>query len=332
LVPAGTPPGEYQVTLQVYGSRDMEVLPASFAGGSGGELALGTVRVMRPAVAPPPEALEFGRVLEADFGPLHLWGVTLQTGRPLLPGQALEVDLFWQARVAPGEDLLPRLQLAEGERVLAEWLEKPVAGTYPTAWWQTGELVRDPHALHIPAAVAPGRYHVILELVGAADGHPLTADGGTATLDLGEVEVQGRAHEYTPPAPQHKQVAALGPSVELMGYDLGSEAPAPGSSLQVTLYWHVLKPPADGYHAFVHLLDASDNIVAQHDGVPGEGQLPTLGWLPGEYLADRHLIQLPAHLPPGEYRLVAGLYQPVSWQRPAEPILLETPVVIGSGG
>jgi 4-amino-4-deoxy-L-arabinose transferase-like glycosyltransferase len=329
LVPAGTPPGEYRLTLQVYRSRDLVPLPVTAANGSGGELTLGTVRIVRPAVWPPPEALGLEQNLEADFGPLHLWGVTFHAGQPVLPGQAAEVELFWQAQAAPGEDLLPRLQLWNGEQMLAEWLEKPVAGTYPTAWWQAGELVCDPHSLYIPATVPPGRYRLTLSLVRDADGQPLPAKGKTETLDVGQVEVQGRVHEYTPPTPQHKQVAAIGASVELMGYDLGAGSLAPGSSVEVTLYWHALETPVDDYHAFVHLLDVDGNIVAQHDGVPGEGRLPTLGWLPGEYLADRHLLQLPTGLAPGEYRLAVGLYQPSSWQRPAEPVVLDVELEVG---
>ncbi|MFN2227428.1 MAG: hypothetical protein ACK2UY_13990, partial [Anaerolineae bacterium] len=326
LVPAGTPPGEYQIMLRVYRSRDLEVLPVTSAGGSGGELALGTVRVVRPAVPPPPEALEPEKELDVDFGPLHLLGASVQAGRPLLPGEALEVDLFWQARSAPGEDFLPRLQLTDRDNVLAEWQEKPVSGTYPTAWWQVGELVRDPHTLHIPAAVPAGHYRLVLGLARAADGQL----AGPAAVDLGMVEVVGREHNDAPPAPQYEQVAPMGPNVELAGYDLATATPTPDSGLEVTLYWHALGTPAHDYHAFLHLLDGEGNIVAQHDGVPGEGELPTLGWLPGEYLADRHVLSLPADLPPGEYRLAAGLYRPVTWQRPAEPIILDTPIVIPS--
>jgi 4-amino-4-deoxy-L-arabinose transferase-like glycosyltransferase len=334
LVPAGTPPGEYRLTLQVYRSRDLQVLPVTSAQGSGGELSLGTVRIVRPAVPPPAQALEWQQELDADFGPLHLWGVTLQAGHPLLPGEALGVDLFWQARSAPGEDFLPRLRLVDnssaldGDSVLAEWSEKPVAGSYPTAWWQTGELVRDPHTLYIPATVPPGCYRLALSLVRAADGHPLQPERGPAAVDLGQVEVQGREHDYTPPVPQREQVSSLGPSVELVGYDLGEGTPLLGVPLEVILYWHALQTPAYNYHAFVHLLDASGDIVVQHDGVPGEGRLPTLGWTPGEYLADRHVLRVPADLPPGEYRLVVGLYRPITWQRPAEPVVLDTSLFI----
>lgn len=331
LVPAGTPPGEYELKLQVYRSRDLEALPATFAGGSGGELTLGTVRIVRPATAPPAAALDFAQPLAADFGPLHLWGVTLHAGQALLPGEAVEVDLYWQAEAAPGEDFLPCLQLLDGDKVLVEQSEKPVAGTYPTAWWQAGELVRDPHRLYIPATAGPGQYRLALGLVRAADGQALAPEGGPSPVDLGRIEVQGRAHDYAPPAPQHEQAAALGPNVELVGYALSEASATPGSSVEVTLYWHALQTPAHHYHAFVHLLDAGGKIVAQNDGVPGEGRLPTLGWLPGEFLADRHPLYLPPSLPPGEYRLAAGLYRPVTWQRPAEPVTLGTPLIVESG-
>ena len=48
LVPAGTPPGDYRLTLRVYRREDVAVLPATFEGGSGGEVTLGSVRVVRP--------------------------------------------------------------------------------------------------------------------------------------------------------------------------------------------------------------------------------------------------------------------------------------------
>jgi hypothetical protein len=98
--------------------------------------------------------------------------------------------------------------------------------------------------------------------------------------------------------------------------------------LEVTLHWHALQTPEENYHTFVHLLDANDNIVAQHDGPPGEGKLLALGWLPGEYLIDVHLLKLPFDLPDGDYRLRAGLYDPATGQRPGEPIPLNALVPV----
>ncbi len=240
---------------------------------------------------------------------------------------------------APGEDYLPRLQLLDSAgTVYAELAEKPVAGAYPTAWWQAGELVRDPHTLPIPAATPAGRYRLALSLVRAADGSLVSAQGaglieagrGRTSIDLAEIEVQGRDHRYEPPVPGHVQVAQFGPAVELSGYDLSAAAHAAGSSFEVTLYWHALQTPDRNYRVFVHLLDAEAQIVAQHDGTPGGGELPALGWLPGEYLADTHRLTLPSTLPAGEYSLEVGLYDPVTRQRLGAPVFLNTPVVINS--
>jgi uncharacterized membrane protein len=329
LVPAGTPPGEYRLTLGVYRSRDVVPLPVSFEGGGGNEVTLGSVRVVRPSMPPSVEALAFEHPLLVDLDRLRLLGYNVHDESPLLPGEAVATELFWQARVDPGEDFLPRLQLLspEGE-VLAELTEKPVAGTYPTAWWQAGELVRDPHELPIPAMVPPGRAHLVLSLVREADGSLIETTRGQTVVDLAEIEVQGREHRYEPTSPGHSQIAQFGTSIELVGYDLQEAVRSPGSPLEVTLHWHALETPERNYHTFVHLLDAGDRIVAQHDGPPAAGELPTLGWLPGEYLTDIHLLQLPFDLPDGEYRLGVGLYDPVTGFRPGERTILDTPIRI----
>ncbi len=326
LVPAGTPPGEYRVTLRVYRSQDVTVLPVSFAGGSGGEVTLGTVRIVRPQIPLPTEALPAHVQHRADFaGQLRLLGYMVHN-ESAHPGETIDVELYWQALMGPGEDFWPRLQLLDGEKVLAELTEKPVAGTYPTAWWKAGELVRDPHALPIPATVPPGAYDLYLSLVRAADGQPIEFKPGQRAIYLDQCLVESRAHHFQPTKPQHPQVAQFGSSVELVGYDL--QLPTPDLPLAITLHWHALTTPDRNYHAFVHLLDAGGKIVAQHDGPPGNGQLPTLGWLPGEYLTDLHLLQLPSDLPVGEYRLNIGLYEPVTNIRLGQPLLLDTPIQV----
>jgi hypothetical protein len=332
LVPAGTPPGEYKVVLRVYRTDDLGVLPATFQGGSAGEIPLGPVQVVRPQMSPPAEALEVGERLGVNFGDvLRLEGFSAEGEKALRPGEMVGIDLFWKALADPNQDYLPRLQLydASGASV-AELVEKPVAGTYPTAWWQAGDLVRDPHELPIPATAPPGRYLLRLDLVRAADGQPVELEGGDASLELLDVLVEGREHKYRPTDPVHAQQAPFGSSVELVGYDLREAVRAPGSPLEVTLHWHVLETPGKDYHSFVHLLDAGGEIVAQHDGTPGEGDLPALGWLPSEYLTDTHRLQIPSGLPDGTYRLGVGLYDPVTGQRLGERILLEMAVPVNA--
>jgi hypothetical protein len=327
LVPAGTPPGDYQVTLRVYRSEDVAVLPVAFAGGSGGEVVLGTVRIVRPEVPPPVEALAIDQTTQVDFGDrLRLLGYKLGNLGAVRPGEAVGVELFWQALASPGEDFLPRLQLLDPDgEILAELTEKPVAGTYPTAWWRAGELVRDPHALPVAATVPPGYHRLALSLVRASSGEPVEIERGQIAMDLGAIGVVSREHRYEPTAPQHVQVAQFGTSVELVGYDVEEISGVLGL-LRVTLHWHALETPDRDCHTFVHLLDAEGNIVAQHDGPPVDGQAPTLGWLPGEYLTDPHPLQIPLDLPEGIYRLGVGLYDPNTWQRLGDRVILDTPM------
>jgi hypothetical protein len=336
LVPAGTPPGDYSVTLRVYRSKDIAVLPVTFEGGSGGEVTLGVVRVVRPKIPPPVEALDFTWQEEIEFADrLKLLGYSIGNHAIVRPGEALDVELFWQTVAAPGEDFLPRLKLLESSNgdTLAELTEKPVNGTYPTAWWQAGELVRDPHTLYLPATVPVGEYpDLVLSLIRASDGRPVESSSGATVVGFIPIEVIGREHNFWPTVPLYPQAAQLGSSVELMGYDMREAVRAPGSPLEVTLHWHALETPDRNYHSFVHLLDAEDNIVAQHDGPPGEGELPTLGWLPGEYLTDTHLIQLPFDLTDGVYRLGVGLYEPTTSIRLGERVILNRPVPVKTKG
>ena len=332
LVPAGTPPGEYTLTARVYRGEDLDVVPVTFAGGSGGEVALGTVHIIRPETSPPVEALTFEQPLQVDFDEqLRLLGYNVADDAVLLPGESVRVDLFWQAQADPGQDFYPRLQLLDAQGgVLAELTEKPVAGTYPTAWWRAGELVRDPHTLPIPATVPPGSYRLALSLI-RADGSETETSHGQTAVELGQIEVEGREPSTEPTEPEHAQVARFSTSVELIGYDLREVVRAPGSPLEVTLHWHALETPDRNYHTFVHLLDANGDILAQDDGPPGRGKIPVMGWLPGEFLIDERSLRLPLDLVDGEYRLGVGFYDPITGVRLGERVILDTPIPVSAG-
>jgi hypothetical protein len=118
--------------------------------------------------------------------------------------------------------------------------------------------------------------------------------------------------------------------VELTGYDLQEAVYVPGSLLEMTLHWHVLETPDRNYHTFVHLLDADGTILAQDDGPPGGGEIPMMGWLPGEYLTDPRTLRLPDVTADGEYRLGVGFYDPITGLRLGDRVILDTPVVVGA--
>jgi len=100
----------------------------------------------------------------------------------------------------------------------------------------------------------------------------------------------------------------LGDDVQLLGYDGDLSVIRPGSSAELTLYWRALGRIDVSYSVFVHLVDEQGRIWAQDDHVPAKGDAPTTSWLPGEVIADRVLLHVPANLPGGRYTLLVGLY------------------------
>jgi hypothetical protein len=174
-VPLGTPPGEYTVELVVYD-------PASGAPrvpeGADAEaqtpsaLSVGGITVRRPEPA--------GSALPSlgQFGALAL--VKARTPATILaPGDAVPVELTWQAVNAPGEPLVVVLQLLDREGRMAAGLEaQPLDGRYPTQEWTQGEVVRDRHTLTLPANLAPGSYQLIAGVYRAADGQRLETGAG----------------------------------------------------------------------------------------------------------------------------------------------------------
>lgn len=101
--------------------------------------------------------------------------------------------------------------------------------------------------------------------------------------------------------------AQLSDVAQLAGWEA---RPARGAdALDVTLYWLALRESSVNYKAFVHLLDGSGQVIAQHDGDPVGGYTPTTRWRSGEIIADTHRLLLPSGLAPGSYGLKAGMYE-----------------------
>ncbi len=108
---------------------------------------------------------------------------------------------------------------------------------------------------------------------------------------------------------------ALGDSIRLAG--IGPPRPvleppelASGlSELHYVLYWEVLRPVDEAYQVFVHVLDPAGRVVAQGDGPPVRGSLPTDRWPAGKIIRDDRTLRLPPGFRPGEYRLLIGMYR-----------------------
>lgn len=108
-------------------------------------------------------------------------------------------------------------------------------------------------------------------------------------------------------AAETRRQATLGPGWSLEGFSAPALAAA-GTRLDVSLWLRSAAPGGRDLTVFVHVLDASGRLVAQHDAPPRAGMAPTSTWQPGEVVRDRHVVALPSSLAPGRYTLTAGLY------------------------
>ena len=167
LVPSGTPPGTYTLSLSLLDAAGGRPLPVEGPGlaPDATSLDLGQVEVDAPLTALPVHTLPIEQPLDATLDDaLHLVGSSATPG-PLQPGEDLAVSLFWQAlpglsAAAPG-DLFTVIQLLDDDgQVAAAWEGPPVAW-HATSAWQSGEFVRSQQAIRLPATLPDGRYRLV---------------------------------------------------------------------------------------------------------------------------------------------------------------------------
>jgi hypothetical protein len=115
--------------------------------------------------------------------------------------------------------------------------------------------------------------------------------------------IWGYTHAETPKPVE----ATFGGQIALLSFG-AADSLAPGTELEVRLYWQALTPPEEDYIVFVHLLDANGQPVTGHDGPPMDGECPTSTWLPGDVVPDVHQFALEPAVPVGTYNLWVGIY------------------------
>ncbi|MFN8533517.1 MAG: hypothetical protein U0556_08220 [Dehalococcoidia bacterium] len=167
----------------------------------------------------------------------------------------------------------------------------------------------------------------VLDRRSSADHHrggPTLATSRDNVLTLATFHSDGRsASDATPtrltslPAGARPLGAMLADGARLEGVLPAAPACASPCSLDLTLYWRAVRPLDENLQVFLHIAGPDGRPVAQSDGIADEGRRPLRSWLADEIVADRHRIE--ATLLPGDYRLLAGLYDPATGQRLAGP-------------
>jgi 4-amino-4-deoxy-L-arabinose transferase-like glycosyltransferase len=257
-----------------------------------------------------PEPLTLADVpAEARVEPVDVSGVARIVGweldqQVIQPGDRsayIKVVVYWEAVAPDGRDYLGFAKLlGRGHQWAGQVNRHPVRGMVPTSLWQPGQVWSDLYQVPVdPDAVAPTVLRVEVGL------YDLETQADLASVRVGEAKL---APLRTQTSPDHPLEVALADGVVLMGYDLPSQSAKPGETITLTLHWQAQAAPSTDYQVMVHLLGAEPVPVAQGDGPPLSGDYPTRMWAPGEVIIDPHTVVLPADVPPGQYRLLVGMY------------------------
>jgi hypothetical protein len=266
-----------------------------------------------------------------------------------LPGHPARVHTQWPV----GQELLPGVQLAQaGVRglpvvtrgapmhVLLHWLahepqradarvaislqdqsagqvwpliadRRPLNAGLPTFLWLPGEKLQDYCLLLAPQQLPQGRYRLMISLGNGAVG------AGTLWVDPQPAEVLGSAASSV----------LLSNGALVLGWVMHQEIARRGQEIDLSVLWSAAEPIAEDWHVFVHLVAEQEQLLSQWDGPPARGFRPTSTWQPSEVIADTYTLAVPQDLPPGEYRVLFGLYD---WRTHARATPLQPPGT-GSG-
>jgi 4-amino-4-deoxy-L-arabinose transferase-like glycosyltransferase len=289
-LPAGTPPGDYQLRVGFYSpASDTNLTIVTPDGRFGGIAATVPVSLKRQDVAREPAKPR--QALGVELAPgLTLLGADLDTraARTLEP---VIVTLYWRA-AAPLPGLTITLRL--GDVLLYQGA--PVHGTYRTTAWQPGESVIDRYNPQIPLSAPAGTLPLVVDVTGH--------DNLVRSAELGTIEVAAPDRSFSPPGMTHTVNQSLGAAIKLLGYDA---APVEGPTLDLVLTWRATANIAANYTVYVHVLGPDGALLGQVDREPRAGAYPTSIWAPGEVVVDA--LQIPLSSLPADLSLRVGMYQ-----------------------
>jgi len=276
-----------------------------------------------PAVSPEDIPAGVGRLNVNFGGRMRLLGCELGGSRPprvgYRPGETVVVTLYWQALADMERDYYVFIHLLGREGELVGGVDAYHGfGTYPSSLWKVGEVRRDTYLVRIKEdARAPTLCRIDVGLYDPSTGRKLPAlDAQSRPLGsviAGRFKIASREpQKYAFQNAVHFELADV---VALVGYDVEGAPLRPGQELRLTLYWQALAEMDRDYTVFTHLVDAGGRIWAQHDSQPLGGDYPTSLWSVGEVVADEHILVIGRDAPPGEYRLVVGMYELATGKR-----------------
>jgi 4-amino-4-deoxy-L-arabinose transferase-like glycosyltransferase len=321
-IPIGTPPGGYQLRLNVRRADSGSALTPAGGGGEPwialGQVEIGSADLARAAALP-------GQPQDAVFdGRLRLNGAALVSDL-FSQGGWISFDLYWSAEAALSDGLSAHVALIDGDgRAVAEARQPVAPDWYAASKWPIGQIVRSRHAIQVPPRAPAGRYTLRVGVT-ATDGRAWEVTGRVryaglfglwsnealkraADWPVAEVVVEEIPRQFALPSPQHRLDARFGDRFRLLGYDLQAGPAHAGETLRLTVYWQALQPIETDFTTFAHLVAPDGALVGQNDHWPRNWTYPTSFWVSGEVVVDEYTVPIDAAAAPGKYDLLVGWY------------------------
>ena len=267
----------------------------------------------------------------SDAGAIELTGVTAARGPVEAANAVTPISLQWRADAPPPVlDVSVRLTDELGQ-IWAQHDFEPLGrltagvtgstagdSSLPSVAQNgsaTGWQATDRLGLLIPAGTPPGRYTVELLVRPKGGGRPLEATSGESAAPSPSVRLfdlpvvaarQPLGPERLPIAT--RQQTELGDGLRFLGYSTDGLPAAPGEMRKASLFWQATNQPSADYTAFLQLLDGKGKAIPLWEAPPGAAY-PTSRWTPGTLMRTQAAFRVPAALPDGRYRLIAGLFR-----------------------
>jgi hypothetical protein len=277
-------------------------------------------RYIQPAYARPPVVSGMDEVAIPNptrirYGSsLELLGYEMSR-RIVAPGEAVNVRLYWRATAAVSRNYSVYLHVRTPDGgFVGQYDSIPGGGLLPTSIWRPGDVLVDNYTIPIsPTLVTPGMANLSVGLYSVPNLAVLQAYD-PAGRSITPVIARLRVRLPSAPVPPGPPLYVLGSSIALERSQSPGQVRA-GGSFTVSLEWRCLATVDRDYTVFLHAVNSAGTTVAQADGEPQQGALPTSFWERGELVPDSAVMNVPAELPAGEYQLVLGMYDLTTGQR-----------------
>ncbi|MFQ6058139.1 MAG: DUF2723 domain-containing protein [Anaerolineae bacterium] len=262
-------PGRYDLIAGVYFTLPQGGWQRLTASSGGDAVQLAQVEV-EGATAPPVTA---HRLYQPFAGRLTLLGADYDTSRP----EGLRVYLHWR---------VPDSRVSAAETGRGRPFRAHI-GMYRVYLYANGQRVAEGE---IAAAEAPfylTTAHDVPPDIGALELELRAADGALLA-PLGPWRWPLRDRVQLPPVPSGARYLVFGGEMALVG----ARYERRGETVQVDLRWLALRPLRRDYTVSVQLM--GQGWRAQDDSTPALGAIPTLKWVRGMVVNDRHRLELPS--------------------------------------